>query len=361
MLKNILFCLISFIIISSCTDSGTRQFSIQFIDKTIIGNNQLIDSTLIGGFSSIDYLNANQYVVISDDRSEFSPSRLYEMEIDFDSGGITSYSFNKTTFLKNKQNELFIPNEIDPEAIRYRASTDTYFYTSEGGRTHDWVNPFIWEINREGNFISEVKVPEIFFFNDDKGIRENGGFESLTFENDSIIWYANELPLKEDGEVPGFEKGKTPIRLVRQNIKNGNVLNQFAYNVSHLREKPDPKDEFFINSVPEILFIEENKLWIMERSYTTGVGNFIKVFEIETDKATDIKELNALAKKEYTPVSKKLIIDFTDYNQKLDNIEGMTFGPDFSDGSKSLLFVSDDNFNESQETQLWLFKVNGLK
>lgn len=51
-----------------------------------------------------------------------------------------------------------------------------------------------------------------------------------------------------------------------------------------------------------------------------------------------------------------MLLDFSDFNQRIDNIEGMTFGPDFPDGSKSLLFISDDNFNEEQETQLWLFQ-----
>ncbi|WP_296621279.1 esterase-like activity of phytase family protein [Marivirga sp.] len=361
MLKIFFNCLLSIVILSSCSNSTTKQsnsnHSIQYIDKIAIKKDQLIDSTIIGGFSSIDYLGDNQYVVISDDRSEHSPARMYELQINFDSTGILNYDFNKTIFLKNMAGDFFQKNELDPESIRFRASTDTYFYTSEGGRTEEWINPFVWEMNRDGDFLSEVKVPNIFFFNGDKGIRENGGFESLTFENDTIIWYANELPLKEDGEVPGFEEGQFPIRLVRQDIKNNLVLNQYAYNISFLSERPDPEDEFYINSVPEILFIDENKLWVMERSYAKGVGNFIKVFEIETADATDVKDINALNGINYMAASKKLILDFSDFNQKLDNIEGITFGPDFPDGSKSLLFVSDDNFSTEQETQLWLFKV----
>lgn len=168
------------------------------------------------------------------------------------------------------------------------------------------------------------------------------------------------MPLKEDGEVPGFEEGKYPIRLVRHDIKNDVVLNQYAYNISSLNDEPVPQDGFYINSVPEILFLKKNKLWILERSYTVGVGNFVKMFEIDTKNATDIKNVDALASIDYTSASKKLILDFSDFKQNIDNIEGMTFGPDFPDGSKSLLFVSDDNFNKKQETQLWLFSVKGL-
>jgi hypothetical protein len=348
------------VILSSCSKFNTIEndstVSLNFIDKIIINNDQLVDSTIVGGLSSIDYLGKNHFIVISDDRSEYSPARFYEMTIDFNLEGIKSYFINKAIFLKNKKDGIFQLDELDPESIRYRASSDTYFYTSEGGRTDEWVNPFIWEMNRDGDYLSEVEVPEIFYFNDEKGLRENGGFESLTFENDTIVWYSNELPLKEDGDVPGFEEGRFPIRLVRHDIKNEVVLNQYAYNISSLNDRPIPQDGFYINSVPEILFIGNNKLWVMERSYTKGVGNFVKLFEIETTKATDIKAINSLTENEYIPVSKKMLLDFSDFNQRIDNIEGMTFGPDFPDGSKSLLFISDDNFNEEQETQLWLFQ-----
>jgi hypothetical protein len=358
-------CLFIFaLIISSCTKNQSSQFNsdftIKYIDKVSIPNDQLIDSTLIGGLSSIDYLEGDKFVVISDDRSEFSPARIYEVQIEFDSSGITDYIFNKTTLLKNKDSLSFKQNEMDPESIRYRKSTDTYFYTSEGGRTEDWIDPFIWEINRSGEFISEVEVPDIFQFSDETGLRVNGGFESLSFENDTIIWYANELPLKEDGEVASFETGDFPVRLVRHDIKNNNILNQYAYKISHLNEKPIPEDGFFINSVPEILFIDDNRLWVMERSYTKGIGNFVKVFEINLNNATDVKKIKALTEADYKAVSKNMILDFSDYNHKIDNIEGMTFGPDFPDGSKSLIFISDDNFNKEQETQLWLFSVKGL-
>jgi len=361
MFKIFSFLLISLGILCSCSQStnekSTGSHSLKFIDKIVIENSNRVDSTIVGGLSSIDYRNGNSYVVISDDRSEYSPARIYDLQLDFDTSGFGDYSFVKTTFLKDRNGTYFDLNELDPESVRYRASTDTYFYTSEGGRTEELLNPFIWEIDREGFFVSEVEVSEIFGFYGEKGIRENGGFESLSFENDTIIWYANELPLKEDGDVPGVETGSYPLRLSRHDIKNDTVIGQYVYNLSTLKKHPNPIDGFYINSVPEILYIKENILWVLERSYVQGIGNFAELFEIEIDHATDIKDMQALYGNDYEAVKKKLILDFSNFNQKIDNIEGMTFGPDFSDGSKSLIFISDDNFNEEQETQLWLFSV----
>jgi hypothetical protein len=334
--------------------------SLQYIDRIILNTDSPIDSTVLGGLSSIDYLGDGKFIVISDDRSEYSPSRIYEIAVNFTADRIVNYTFDSTIFLKDRDGESFERNTIDPEAIRYRSSSDTYFYSSEGGRTEHWINPFVWEISRKGEFIKAINVPDIFNFDEEKGLRENGGFEGLSFENDTIIWYANELPLKEDGRVPGFRDGNYPVRLVRHDIKNDNVLNQYAYDVSALTKKPDPVDGFYINSVPELLFIKKNKLWILERSYITGIGNFVRLFEVDYSNASDIKNINGLAKKDYAAVSKEMILDFSDFNKKIDNIEGITFGPDFPNGSKSLFFISDDNFNEEQETQLWLFSVIGL-
>jgi hypothetical protein len=42
---------------------------------------------------------------------------------------------------------------------------------------------------------------------------------------------------------------------------------------------------------------------------------------------------------------------------QLDNFEGMAFGPDLPDGARTLLLVSDDNFNPHQRTAFLLFRI----
>ncbi len=60
----------------------------------------------------------------------------------------------------------------------------------------------------------------------------------------------------------------------------------------------------------------------------------------------------------FKAVHKKILIDFSEYDIPIDNLEGMSFGKELSDGRRSLLFVSDNNFSKSQETQFWLFSVS---
>ena len=60
-----------------------------------------------------------------------------------------------------------------------------------------------------------------------------------------------------------------------------------------------------------------------------------------------------------TPLLKELVLDFDDLGIPLDNVEGMTFGPDLADGRRTLVFVSDDNFSETQVTQFLAFALDG--
>ncbi|WMN06540.1 esterase-like activity of phytase family protein [Marivirga arenosa] len=347
--------------LSACSLSNSSEeslnYSFELVDQIILDPNKIKDESVLGGLSSIDYLGSNQYIIISDDRSEYSDARLYKLQIQFSEEGIENYEFLNTIYLKNELNNRFSQDELDPESIRYRKNSNSYFITSEGGRIGGYIDPFIWEINKNGEFLRNIETPSLFRFYEDKGVRKNGAFESLSFENDTIIWYVNELPLIQDGMSPGFTKGSYPLRLVRHDIKNNKVLAQYAYQIEPLQKKPIPEDGFYINSVPEILWIDDNTLWVMERSYTTGVGNFVRVYQVNTSKASDIQNIEYLEGSEFNSVSKRLVLDFSDYNLRIDNIEGLTFGPNFPDGSKSVLFISDDNFNKDQETQLWLFSL----
>ena len=58
------------------------------------------------------------------------------------------------------------------------------------------------------------------------------------------------------------------------------------------------------------------------------------------------------------PVEKELLLDLGGLGIPLDNVEGMTIGPDLPDGGRSLLLVGDDNFAATQFTQFLLFALD---
>ena len=74
--------------------------------------------------------------------------------------------------------------------------------------------------------------------------------------------------------------------------------------------------------------------------------------------------METLKKTDYQNAEKRLVFDFKSVKNFLeeeiiDNIEGMTFGPELPNGNKSLILVSDDNFSSygRQITQFILLEI----
>lgn len=134
---------------------------------------------------------------------------------------------------------------------------------------------------------------------------------------------------------------------------------QYAYALEPVAYPANPLAEFKVNGVSEILSIGKSQLLTIERSYSTGrLPCTIKVFLADFTHADDIK--NVLSLKDHPPqhpVKKQLLLNMDDLGIYIDNVEGVTFGPTLSNGHASLIFVTDDNFQQKQKTQLLLFEI----
>jgi hypothetical protein len=75
--------------------------------------------------------------------------------------------------------------------------------------------------------------------------------------------------------------------------------------------------------------------------------------------ATDIASVPSLIGASYRPISKRLVINLntTPGLPHIDNIEGMSWGPVLANGKRSLVLVSDNNFNTTQITEFLAFEV----
>jgi hypothetical protein len=125
-------------------------------------------------------------------------------------------------------------------------------------------------------------------------------------------------------------------------------------------DQPIPPDAFATNGLVELLAIDDTHLLALERSFSTGVGNNIRLFEVSLDGATDISGIDPLLDVDpglVTGVERTLLLDFNSLGITLDNIEGMAFGPENMDGGRALIFVSDNNFSDIQFTQFLQFSV----
>ena len=192
------------------------------------------------------------------------------------------------------------------------------------------------------------------------GPRHNLGFEGLGFSPDGkSVWLAMESALYQDGPIATPSAGAI-ARLTRLD-RDGKVLAQFAYPLDPIQAVPAGKNGD--NGVSEILALDDTDALVLERAGVEGADGvwklYIRLYAIDTTGATDIAAVPSLANANYIPVTKRLVIDLAKTAEigRVDNIEGMSWGPTLADGKRSLVLVSDNNFNPAQITQFLAFEI----
>ncbi|GGE99180.1 esterase-like activity of phytase family protein [Hymenobacter cavernae] len=354
-------------------DLSIRVKSLRFIGEKIVPFQQSYNGTTLGGFSGIDYRADNDsYYIMCDDASALQPVRYYTAKLAFDKNSFTDVSFTSVTTLKRPDGSNYPSatadryNAIDPEGIRYDAATKHIVWTSEGVRNVTvappvLTSPFLRESTTEGTFVADYLVPPIFQIKaTENGTRSNGSFEGLSFTPDGQYTFtASEEPLYEDGPRADVNVEGSPIRIIKYDKSTRQPIAQYAYRLAAVHKAPIPGDQFRLNGVVEVLALSDTKLLAMERSYAVGAtpDYSVKIYEIDLTGATDVSNMT-LQGTSYTTVSKRLVLDVaTTGINRVDNIEGFTFGPKLSNGHRSLVLVSDDNFSSSAISQFLVFEV----
>jgi hypothetical protein len=355
---------------AGCAAGPTAPPRVEFLGPYVYTKDAVLDGTAVGGLSGIDYDRANDlYYVISDDRSDFNPARFYTAKIDVSAAGIRDVSFVRTrpmqqadgtAFPKKTENPL---RTVDPEAIRLNARTGTLYWSSEGDKSVP-VDPFVREMTTDGRFVREFALPPKFKATNasdaTQGIRDNLAFEALTLSADGTkLFVANENALYQDGPAANLGVA-SPVRVLRYDIATGRPEAEFVYICEPVVKVPTTPTGYRDNGLPEMLALDDNRLLMLERGFSAGAGNTIKLFIATFDGASDVSGLPALAGQSYTPMTKTLLLDFETLGTRLDNMEGMTFGPTLPDGRRVLIIVSDNNFNARQITLFLAFAVSGL-
>jgi hypothetical protein len=369
--------LIFLLFFSSCSSSKREQRSgeisrLKFLSEYVVPYDQQFANTTIGGLSGIDYNpQKKEYYLISDDRSEKNPARFYTAQILINENKIDSVIFLKNIFLKDEMGN-FYPNSLhnpfhtpDPEALRFNPSNKTFIWSSEGERIVNsqktiLENPAITEIKPHGNFIDTFQLPpQLIMHSTENGPRQNGVFEGLTFSKDyKFLFVSVEEPLYQDGARAGTGDSTGVIRIIKFDLNTKKPVAQYAYVIDPVAYPAITPSSFKINGISDILYIDKNKLLVIERSYSTGrLSCTIKVFLADISSAENINGMASLKNKHVKTASKKLLLNMDDLGIYIDNIEGVTFGPTLSNGKKSLIFIADNNFNPLEQTQFLLFEI----
>ena len=328
----------------------TPNPSVEFIGEARLPTGLIYENTEFGGISGITYdANSQKYYAISDDRSQKAPARFYGLKIDFNPVRVLPEI--TVTTLSNEAQETFAPGTLDPEGIAL-TNQQTFWISSEGDRRGQ-IPPWIKEFSRKGEHIKTLPIPEKYIpdAENTKGVRDNLSLESLTITpDDQWLFTATENALIQDG-IPATLNQGSSSRILQYNLLTGKPEKEF----------PNPPESLHTNGLVELLAIDETNLLSLERSYSNGVGNTILLFEVSLANASDIQTIDSLSSVDISqikPAEKRLLLDLRSLNIPLDNIEAMTFGPILPDGRRSLILISDNNFNPLQVTQILAFALS---
>ncbi|MFM7407307.1 MAG: esterase-like activity of phytase family protein [Cuspidothrix sp.] len=337
--------------------------NIEFIGQATLPTGLTFQNTELGGLSGITYDPKNNlYYAISDDRGEKAPARFYTLKIDLSQGKLTNNNVIPVgiTKLLNTNNQPFPPTTTDTEGIAL-TNQNTIFVSSEGN-TDQLLNPFIQEFAlASGKTISTLTIPDKYLPDPQKqkGIRNNLAFESLTITpNQKYLFSATENALIQDGTAakPGVS---SPCRILEYNLFTKQLEQEVLYQTQPVTPFFNPTGKF-ASGLTDLLTLDNAGHFLsIERSFT-GLGFTVFLFQVDLDNATNIRNLDSIAKEDISkikPVKKKLLLDLRTLDVSLDNIEGLTLGAKLPNGEPSLILISDNNFNRSQQTQILAFKL----
>ena len=340
---------------------------VEFIGEVTFPTGYIFEGTQVGGLSGIAYDRFNNvFYSISDDRSQFNPARFYTLSIDLSDGSLDKgdVKFKDVTTLSDENGNPFPEFSLDPEGIAF-SERGTLFISSEGERTTTrLINPFINEFSLQGKQFDELPVPDKFepagTGADDPGIRNNLAFESLTITpNQRYLFTATENALVQDGPAATLTNG-SPSRILQYDLQTGQEVGEFLYVTDPVADAPNPSGGFNTNGLVELLALDNNGTFLtLERSFSTGVGNSVKLYETSILGATDISNLDSVNGVDVdAPARKRLLLDFGELGITLDNLEGLALGPTLLDGRQSLIVVADNNFSNTQFTQILSFALD---
>lgn len=356
--------LIAILLTSACkketsTPAEKEIIQLNFLGEFVLPSDADASGSRVGGLSSIDWDGEDTWYLISDDQGRINPPRFYTAALGYDEKGFHNVTVTQKIDLLNTSNLPF-DGIVDPEAIRYDNASNTLYWTSEGSR-NEKVNPFLQEMNLDGKFVRRAGLPDIFKVDGEGniGARQNGIFEGLTLSTDGReLVTMLELPLLQDGAAPTLDSMISPSRMIFIDKESGAFGRQYAYLLDPVEEKGVLLN---LSGAVEILAVSKDVFLVMERSFTAGIGHYVKIYKTTIGEATDISNLDALENEEYIAVEKELLLTVNDLTltNPVDNIEGMSWGPKLVNGNRTLVLVSDDNFGlfGTQVNQFLAFEV----
>ncbi|MFJ4562364.1 esterase-like activity of phytase family protein [Streptomyces caelestis] len=215
------------------------------------------------------------------------------------------------------------------------------------------TEPSVRRYSRTGRVLDRLPVPDALRVSPAGRARPNGTFEGLTLLPGGRTLLAS-MEYALSGDDSTIVRFQTWRRTPHGHFTLGA---QYAY-------RTDPG-----LGVPEVQATPDGRLLVLERGFTSGVGNTVRLYLADPRGATDTSGIDTLpARPEARLIKKTLLTDLVTCpslgatakqpqpNPLLDNIEAMTITGRTKTTLKVLL-ASDDNQNPTQTTRFYYLRV----
>jgi len=325
-----------------------------------------IDSRPLGGVSACLREASGDTLAISD-----SPANpvIYRFAVRWD-GMTLRVEPRSVTRVETSANGA--PSRLDLEGMA-PTPRQTLILSSEGDDAAE--PPGLLEYGRDGRYLGALPLPEAYRPSADgrpQGLRPNAAFEPLTAFDTARLLVGTEQPLAQDDEPAGIGRGAMG-RLLEFVSRGGSWRpgREFAYPISPMPAPgPGVRARRADTGLVELLPIGRERFLAMERGFVQverGDGpsyNVVRLYDMSLKGADDIAgRLTLRGGGPIRPVSKTPVADLDDWRERLgpglatlDIFEALCEGPAV-DGARTVLMVSDNNFNAWQRTSFVLAAI----
>lgn len=317
-----------------------------------------------GGISGVDYdPRSGLWAFISDDKSERGPSHAFLGRLDLRPDAPCGPTLEKMIPLRREDGSTFPDRQqgteaADGEGVRFDPASRDLVWVTEGDYDHGYP-PAVRRMTADGTPIARTVVPDNLTFqaNGAAGGRKNATTEGLSWSvGGRYLWLPMEWPLVQDGPPPSVAQGGL-VRLSKLD-RAGRLVGQYAYRLDPVQAaSPVGVND---NGVSEILSLDARRLLVLERSAAKGRDSrysyHIRLYLADVAGAQDVAKIASLAAASVRPVGKRLLLNFDSLGVRIDNLEGMAWGPRLEDGARTLVLVSDDNYDANQINQILVLR-----
>ena len=323
----------------------------------------LLFDEAFGGISGVDYdPRQRRWLLLSDDRSEQAPARLYTIGLERLAKGRWRLGKGHRTLLRDASGRPFLSpgrgrEAVDPEAIRVAPDARSLVWASEGD-VQDGYGPSVRRMDRKGRERGQIRLPSNLRFDraGQRGPRGNASIEGMDFSPDEALWMAMEGPLIEDG-LAAAEGRPALVRFTR--LARDGAARQFAYRLEAAEAVPNA--ETVGNGVSEILAIDHRRMLVLERSGAVlGKDRYLfrcRLYLADFSSATEVMGLASLKSDVIKPASKRLLFDFGILPENPGNLEAMAWWPSRQGRQDQIVLLNDNNFAPGEPTRLLLLAL----